>query len=84
MSTPLSDALFTLAALAIGIAQLMILRSTRRGMQHGPRGASSALEWSYAILPALALIVVLAWTWRTMRENVVHFEVRPSSSGPVS
>jgi hypothetical protein len=84
MSTPLSDALFALAALAIVIAQLMILRSTHRGMQHGPRGASSALEWSYAILPALALIVVLAWTWGTMRENVVHFEVRPSSSGPVS
>jgi hypothetical protein len=84
MSTPLSDALFTLAALAIGIAQLMILRSTRRGMRHGPHGASSALEWSYAVLPALALVVVLAWTWRTMRENVVHFEVRPSSSGPVS
>jgi hypothetical protein len=87
MSTPISDALFALfalAALAMAIAQLMILRSTRRGMQHGPRGASSALEWTYAILPALALIVVLAWTWRTMRENVRHFEVRPSASGSIS
>jgi heme/copper-type cytochrome/quinol oxidase subunit 2 len=84
MSTPLSDTLFTLAALAIVIAQVMILRSTRRGMRHGPRGASSALEWTYAVLPALVLIVMLAWTWRTMRENVVHFEVRPTSSGPAS
>lgn len=84
MSTPLSDTLFTLAALAIAIAQLMILRSTRRGMRHGPRGAASALEWAYAILPALGLIVVLAWTWRTMRETVVHLEVRPGASGPVS
>lgn len=84
MSTPLSDALFTLAALAIAIAQVMILRSTRRGMRNGPHGSSSALEWSYAILPAVVLVVLLAWTWRTMRENVVHFEVRPSASGPIS
>jgi heme/copper-type cytochrome/quinol oxidase subunit 2 len=84
MSTPLSVALFTLAALAIVIAQVMILRSTRRGMRHGPRGASSVLEWTYAVLPALALIVMLAWTWRTMRENVVHFELRPGASGPIS
>jgi hypothetical protein len=84
MSTPLSDALFTLAALAIVIAQAMILRSTRRGMRHGPHGSSSALEWTYAILPAVALVVLLAWTWRTMRENVVHLEVRPAASGPVS
>jgi hypothetical protein len=84
MSTSLSDVLFTLAALAIAVAQLMILRSTRRGMRRGPRGASSALEWSYAILPALALAAVLAWTWRTMHENVVRFEPRPAVSGPVS
>ena len=83
MSTPLSDALFVLAALAITIAQVMVFRSTRRGMRHDPRGAGSTLEWTYAVLPAVGLVVLLAWTWHVMHANVVHVEVLPRQGGPV-
>ena len=84
MSSVLSDALFAIAALTIALAQVMILRSTRRGMQQGPRGAAPALEWVYAILPALALIVVLAWTWRTMHPNIERVESRASAASAAS
>jgi hypothetical protein len=66
MSTALTDALFAAAATAIVVAQLFILRSTRRGMALGGRRGAPVLEWLYAIVPALALLAVLAWTWRTM------------------
>jgi len=58
--------MFAVAATAIVVAQYFILRSTRRGMAFGGRRAAPLLEWMYAIVPALALVVVLAWTWRTM------------------
>lgn len=83
MSTPLSDALFVVAALTIAIAQVMVFRSTRRGMQQGTRGAGSTLEWTYAILPAVGLAVLLAWTWHVMHANVVHLEVLPRPGGSV-
>lgn len=81
MATPLSDLLFWFAALAIVIAQLMILRSTRRGMRHRPRGSVWALEWSYALLPALALVVVLVFTWRTMHPSVIRLHAPPAVPG---
>ncbi|HLA91630.1 MAG TPA: hypothetical protein VJL28_14470 [Gemmatimonadaceae bacterium] len=79
MATPLADLLFWLATVGIAIAQLMILRSTRRGMGQRPRGAAWALEWSYALIPALALVAVLALTWRTMHPSVIRFEAPPSA-----
>ncbi len=80
MATPLAALLFWLATLGIAIAQLMILRSTRRGMRLTPRGGAWALEWTYALLPALALVVVLIFTWRTMHPAVIRFETPPGAA----
>lgn len=77
MATTLSEILFAIAVVAIALAQGMILRSTRRGMRHGPRAGRSMLEWSYAVVPAIGLILVLVWTWRTMHDGTVRFEAPP-------
>ena len=67
---PLSLTLYWLATAAVVVSQLMILRSTVRAM----RGAASArarrsIEWSYAIVPALALAFVLVATWHASRQH---------------
>lgn len=72
MATPLADAIFWIAAVAIVIAQLLILRSTRRGMRHGAGGGGSVIEWAYAIVPALALVVLLLLTWQTMHPGTIQ------------
>jgi Na+/proline symporter len=60
-----TSTLFWIATALVVIGQIMILRSTVRAM----RGASSprarrGIEWSYAIVPVLALALVLVATWR--------------------
>ena len=71
MNQPLAETLFWIAAVACAIAQLAILRSTfaaRRAIKSelvpsaSPRG-----ELAWAVIPALALGVVLTATWQTNR-----------------
>jgi hypothetical protein len=81
MATTLSDILFWTAAVFIVLAQALILRSTRRGMRHGPRQGATVLEWGYAVLPGIALALTLVWTWRTMHDATVRFEARPPAAG---
>lgn len=81
MATNLSKFLFWLAAGCILVAQVFILRSTRRGMLHSPQRGSAVLEWGYAILPGIALALTLLWTWRTMQGGTVRFEARPPDAG---
>ncbi len=84
MATPLAEAIFCVAALAILVSQAMILRSTRRGMRQGPPGSGSTLEWGYALLPALFMVVVLLWTWRTMHPETIRVQGEPPSAGVAS
>ena len=71
MSLPLPlPLLFWIATALVVIGQLMILRSTVRAM----RGASSerarrGIEWSYAIVPVVALALVLVATWRAAERH---------------
>lgn len=87
MATQLADYLFYLVAALIAVAQAFILRSTARGMQHGPDAAAepsrtgvvpgprnAALEWTYAIVPAIALALLLVLAWRTMHPSVMQVE----------
>ena len=73
---PLLAALLLWSTLvAAARAQVMILRSTRRVLA-AARPRSPALEWAFAIVPALALAVVLLLSWRAaMRPPAVEFEV---------
>ena len=65
-----SSTLFWIATALVVIGQMMILRSTVRAM----RGASSArarrgIEWSYAVVPVVALALVLVATWRAAERH---------------
>jgi hypothetical protein len=81
MPTPIAEFLFWAAAAVMVVAQCFILRSTRRGMKAGPPGSASALEWMFAILPAICLAVLLAWTWHTMHAGVFTFDAKAPSAG---
>ena len=74
MATQLADYLFFAIAAAIAIAQAFILRSTARGMKHAGAPARPALEWTYAIVPALALVALLFFSWTAMHPSVLHVE----------
>ena len=72
MSFRLADAIFWTAVACCSIAQLAILRSvvsspTRAvdsGLESSP--ARRAIEIAWAVLPGVALAVVLMLTWRAM------------------
>jgi hypothetical protein len=81
MPTPIAEVLFWAAAAVMAVAQVLILRSTRRGMKLGPPGSASALEWAFAIFPALCLIGLLVWTWHTMHSGAFSFEVKAPKAG---
>jgi hypothetical protein len=71
-----TSTLFWIATALVVIGQLMILRSTIRAM----RGASSqrarrGIEWSYAIVPVVALSFVLAATWRAAERHDARAQV---------
>jgi hypothetical protein len=80
MATAFSESLFWLAVIAIAIAQFLILRSTRRGMRRAPGGSRSVLEWGYAVLPGVALTLMLVWTWHTMHTVTARLDVPPPSA----
>ena len=84
MPTPIAEFLFWAAAAVIVVMQALILRSTRRGMRVGPAGSGSALEWAFAVLPALCLVGLLLLTWRTMHAGVFHFDAKaPAVPGSI-
>jgi len=57
--------LFWTCALAVVIAQVMILRSSARVLGRA-RPARPLLEWGFAIGPAVVLALVLGLAWRAM------------------
>jgi heme/copper-type cytochrome/quinol oxidase subunit 2 len=81
MPTPIAEFLFWTAAAVIAVAQALILRSTRRGMKIGPPGSGSALEWTFAIVPAICLAGLLVWTWYAMHSGVFTFDAKTPAAG---
>ena len=81
MPTPIAEFIFWAAAAVVVVAQLLILRSTRRGMRLGPPGSASALEWAFAIVPAICLLGLLVWTWHTMHAGTVNFQAKTPPAG---
>ena len=76
MNQPLAEIVFWIATTACVIAELAILRST-----FGARGAikselvptaSPRGELAWAIIPALALVVVLMATWQRIEARDAH------------
>ena len=75
MASRLADVLFWVAALAILVTQWLILRSTARGMRVGAARGHAVREWSFAIGPAVVLLVLLAFTYRAMHPEQVQAEM---------
>ena len=84
MATSISDLIFWICAAAILVAQIMILRSTRRGMLIGPASARTPLEWAFAVGPAFAVLLLLIATWRTMHPASMLLHIVPIARGAVS
>jgi len=83
MNQPLAETLFWIAAVACAVAQIAILRSTfaaRRAIKSelvpsaSPRG-----ELAWAIIPAVALGVVLTATWQTIDARGTHLKTMDHS-----
>ena|SRR5688572_24463800 len=76
MNQPLAETIFWIAAVACVIAELAILRSTFAARSAKkptlvPSG-SPRTELVWAILPALALAVVLSATWQRIEARETH------------
>ena len=84
MASSLANFVFWIAAVTIVCAQFLILRSTRRGMRLGPPGSGSFLEWSYAVLPVIAVAVLLVFTWRTMHPDTFRVDAIAPGMGAAS
>jgi len=75
MKSSLADAVFWIAVAACVVAQVGILRATRaeragRGkLTPAHRAATRVEEAAWAVLPAIALAVVLVLTWRAVHER---------------
>jgi heme/copper-type cytochrome/quinol oxidase subunit 2 len=71
MPASLTDAIFWVAVACCGVAQLLLLRSVLAA-RGAARPAESlpplrrAVEVAWAVVPAVALALVLAMTWRAM------------------
>ena len=82
MPSSLIAVVFWVAVAADCLAQVMILRSTRRVLR-AAAPARPALEWAFALVPALVLVVVLVASWRaTVRPPVLEFSV-PAAPGEI-
>lgn len=55
--------IFWAATLSIVVSQVMILISTRRAFAAG-KVKHPILEWGFAIVPAIALALLLYFSWR--------------------
>ena len=83
MNQPLAETLFWIAAVACAIAELAILRSTfaaRRAIKSelvpsaSPRG-----ELAWAVIPAVALGIVLTATWQRIEARDAHLKTMDHS-----
>jgi heme/copper-type cytochrome/quinol oxidase subunit 2 len=79
MRLSFADGLFWLSVACCAVAQILIIRSVQlaRSRSETPVVASRSrygVELLWAVLPAVALAVLLVFTWRAMRE--------PQRNGP--
>ncbi|HEV7991578.1 MAG TPA: hypothetical protein VGP25_07115 [Gemmatimonadaceae bacterium] len=74
MRLSFADGLFWTSVACCLVAQLLILRSVLGARHLPPPGADvprsrGAVEMLWALVPAVALAVLLVFTWRAMREH---------------
>ncbi len=88
MSGTLALSLFLVAALVCAVAEGLIVRATIRAVRTPPVSGSTfpsqrtALEITWAVLPAIALGVVLALTWNAVQRSTSTRAATPASESP--
>lgn len=81
MRTVLGAALFWTTIVSAVVAQVMILRSTRRALRGIEGQHARPLEWVFAIVPAIAVMFLLYLTWRAATvPPVLQVEFPPSGA----
>jgi hypothetical protein len=83
MNQPLAETIFWIAAIACVIAEIAILRSTFAARSANKSElvptASPRGELAWAIIPALALVVVLSATWQRIETRERHMRAMDHS-----
>ena len=82
ISPKLADAIFWVAVAACLVAQAAILRSVVRTRAGSTVHRATELAW--AIVPAVALALVLATTWRTLHPRAEGTERGGTSTAAVA
>ena len=79
MNQPLAETIFWIAALACAVAEIAILRSTiaQKRVQNPSlvRASSPATELVWAVIPAVALSLLLFATWRRIEARENHMQM---------
>lgn len=84
MPVPLPAVLWLSIAL-VAVSQVMILRSTVRAMRTAESAqARRGIEWAYAVVPAIALIIVLLATWQASQEHALRIGLEAKASQTVA
>jgi heme/copper-type cytochrome/quinol oxidase subunit 2 len=86
MSQPVAAAIFWIAALMCLVAEIAVLRSTylARGANKSALvpAAPRAREITWAVIPAIALVVLLTATWQKIEARGAHMQMMDHSSMP--
>lgn len=86
MNQPLAEAIFWIAAAACAVAELAILRSSfaqkKVAQSKLVPTASRAGELAWAIIPAIALSLLLVATWRSVEAREAHMEMMNNPAMP--
>lgn len=63
----------------------MILRSTVRAMRAAEsEQARRGIEWAYAVVPVVVLLLVLVATWQASRDHALRLGLEASASQSVA
>ncbi|MBW7933050.1 MAG: hypothetical protein H3C62_05425 [Gemmatimonadaceae bacterium] len=77
--------LFWISIALVAVSQVMILRSTVRGMRVAVSDvARRGIEWAYAVVPAVALVVALVATWQEWRTHATRLDLEARASQTVA
>jgi heme/copper-type cytochrome/quinol oxidase subunit 2 len=73
------------AVVLVVLSQALILRSTVRAMRNSASArARRRIEWAYAIVPAVALMVVLVATWQAASEHRTRLDLEAKANQTVA
>ncbi len=74
-------AIFWISLALVAVSQVMILRSTVRAMRAAESAqARRGIEWAYAVVPVIVLVLVLVATWDASQAHTTRLELEAKAS----